>query len=271
MVGQERLLTYLDTFTVSTFPKASIFLGSAGSGRHTIITKVATNFNLSIVDITDKITLELLTEIATTATKIIYLIDLDQITIKEQNMLLKILEDTGFNSYFILYAENTNNILPTVLNRCILFQLEPYTITQLNTFLTAEIPAELKSFLFTICNTPGKLISLNFNNLSKIHSLCDTFVNKIYTANYANTLTIKDKINYKDLYDRFDFNLFISSLLQAFYTKYITTGDYKTYYLYCILNTEITKLKDSRLNKENFMIHLLTKLWKGSRKCSYQN
>ncbi len=57
--------------------------------------------------------------------KIVYIINAELMSIEAQNSLLKILEEPGKNNYFILQSSNKYKLLPTILSRCIHFNLRP--------------------------------------------------------------------------------------------------------------------------------------------------
>ena len=57
--------------------------------------------------------------------KVVFIKDAQLMTIEAQNSLLKILEEPGHNTYFILQVKNKYKLLPTILSRCVHFNLEP--------------------------------------------------------------------------------------------------------------------------------------------------
>jgi len=56
----------------------------------------------------------------------IFIIDAaDTMTIQAQNAILKTIEEPPSYGVFLLLSENCNNLLPTILSRCVIFKLKP--------------------------------------------------------------------------------------------------------------------------------------------------
>lgn len=258
MVGQTKLLETLNSIPFSQFPKSSLFLGEKGSGRHTIINDLATRFGVSVLDISEDISFDYLNELALVSIPCFYLIDVSKIDEKKQNVILKFVEEPPLNAYVILLCENVNEVIETILNRCIVFELDRYTKEQLLKF----VEVDNGDLIVQVCNTPGQVKEMNrTNNIKELFDLCNTIVEKLSVANYSNALIIVNKINYKDEYDKFDINIFFNSLLLTIYNKYVETLDKKYYSLFELTNKYNSKLRDSRINKEILMENYLTNAW----------
>ena len=52
--------------------------------------------------------------------------DADTMTVRAQNRLLKTLEEPAAGTVIILLSENTENLLPTITSRCIIYRLDNY-------------------------------------------------------------------------------------------------------------------------------------------------
>lgn len=52
--------------------------------------------------------------------------DADSMTVRAQNRLLKTLEEPEAGTVIILLSENTENLIPTILSRCITFRFNPF-------------------------------------------------------------------------------------------------------------------------------------------------
>ncbi len=57
--------------------------------------------------------------------KVVFINNSELMSIEAQNSILKILEEPGDNNYFLLKTKNKYKLLPTILSRCIHFNLEP--------------------------------------------------------------------------------------------------------------------------------------------------
>lgn len=260
MIGQEKLLEKINLYNVDTFPRSCLIVGEKGSGKHTLVSYINENIvKFPLYDITATVSAEYIDEIYRNPNPGIYLINLSEMTEKQQNVLLKFVEEPLNNSFIILLSESKNLVLNTIINRCICFEMEAYSKAELGTFLTVE---EDKDLILNILRTPGKILSTNINNMKALYELCDKMITKTKYANYANTLTIADKINFKDDYDKFDLDIFFDCLCFTMFNNYLNTGDINTLKLYELTRDQRKILIDKRVNKELFFENFLTKFWK---------
>ena len=103
IIGQKKLITKLDSFNLDTFPHSTLFIGEKGSGKHTIINYISENIiNLPIVDISETISYDYIDLIYRNPNPFIYLVDINKMTEKEQNILLKFVEEPLKNAYIML-------------------------------------------------------------------------------------------------------------------------------------------------------------------------
>ena len=256
MIGQERLRSKLSSYTLSDLPHSILLLGEDGCGKHTLINELVSEYNMPLVDISENISLELIEEISLKPIPTMYLIDVSKITERQQNVLLKFLEEPNQYTYICLVAINKSYLINTVLNRCVIFEFETYTKEQLRHFISDSSNIDK---ILDICSTPGQIKSLT-NDLDSLEKLCDTIVEKLRTANYANTLSIVNKINLKDEFDKYDINLFFKVLLYSLYRHASVQYDKKYVEMYKFVSEYKKRLRDARLNKEMFMENFLTSM-----------
>lgn len=264
MVGQTQLLNKLNKYTIDTYPHSSIFLGERGSGKHLIVNYLKDNIlKLPLVDITGNISDEYIKRIYINPNPSIYLIDTSHMMEKEQNILLKFLEEPLKTAFVILLCENKVNLLDTIKNRAVLFEMDLYTKEELSSFVSSKENVDL---ITSIIRTPGKIINTNDSNIKDMYDVCLKIVDKIEIANFSNTLTIVNKINYKDQFDKFDIFIFLDMLAYLLFQNYLKTNNKIKYDMYKLTVDSKKCLIDDRINKELFMYNFLTKLWKESRK-----
>ena len=263
IIGQKKLLNKLDSFNLDTFPHSTLFIGEKGSGKHTIVNYISENIiKLPIIDISETISYDYIDLIYRNPNPFIYLIDINKMTEKEQNILLKFVEEPLKNAYIMLLCDNANLVLNTLYTRCRIFELDSYSKEELEQFISEK---ENKDLITSILRTPGKILNTNLSNISEIYNLCNTIVDKINIANFSNTLSIVDKLNYKDEYNKFDLDIFFDTLVYTLYNKYLIENNKRIFNMYLLTIDERKKLVDKRLNKEVFVQNFLTKLWKESR------
>lgn len=263
MVGQKKLLAKINSYTVDTFPRSLLLVGEKGCGKHTLVKYISENIvRFPILDATENISDEYIDAIYRNPNPCIYLIDLNEFTEKEQNILLKFVEEPLLNSFIILLSETKSNILSTILNRCMVLEFEQYSNEELSGFMESGADINLIS---NVLHTPGKIINTNVNNLLAMQDVCEKITTKLSVANFSNALTIGSKINYKDEYDKFDIEIFFDMLSFTMFNAYLKSNDVKVYKLYLTTLKYRKKLIDKRINKEYFMQNFLTNLWKESR------
>lgn len=261
IIGQKALLERLNSYNIRSFPRTVLLIGEQGSGKHTIVNYIQENIvRYPLIDITETVSGELIDNIYTAPSPNIFMLDLSKITEREQNICLKIIEEPSNNAFVILLAETVNSVLPTVYNRCVAFNMDLYTDDELMNFMP-ESALSNKELVLSIYRTPGKLKSVNVNNLLGLTDLCNTIAEKIDKAAYQNTLTIKNKLNYKDNFDKPDIQAFFTVLLKSLFEYYKESKDLKYYKMYELTQSTYKKLIDTRLNKELLVENYLSKLW----------
>lgn len=258
MIGQKRLLNQLSSLTFSTFPSSSLLIGERGSGKHEIVKEIERILGITSVDITCNITLESLSLIGLTNIPTLYIIDGTMITEREQNSLLKLLEEPSPLCKILILTESTDYLLETIINRCFKFYMDSYTREELMHFLPSS--ETNKDLALKLIKTPGQLKHLNYYTIDSLYGYCKTIVTKIKDASFSNTLSISNKINFKDNYDKYDLELFITILKQALFDYYITDLSGKIIRLYTLVSNFCTKISNPRVNREIAFHNLLTNL-----------
>ncbi len=257
LIGQQKLSNIIDTYTFQTLPKALLLLGPKGSGKHTIAKYIQDKFKLDFVEIDEKVDTETLIDYTHKTLATLYLIDLTNFTDKQQNQFLKFIEEPTSSVFVILIAESENNVLPTVINRCIKYHLEDYTQAQIEKIIKSKVDP----LAFKIFKTPGKLMALSSEGFKNTLDLAEKVVFKVNQATYANTISITTKINYKDLYNKVDFDLFFDAV------EYIALEDFKNNQskqsldIFKVTNKFKQYTGRKNLIKETLMLNYLTTLW----------
>ena len=234
IVGQTQTLKLIDTLIATNkFPRTSLLIGERGCGKHLLSQYVADKLNIPLIDISNKISLATIEEISGCSEIRVYSISTSDLDERKQNIILKFLEEPMENAYIILLCENVNYLLNTIVNRCYAITCDKYTETELLQFLDKDnLSEEDIKFILSACTTPGQLKSISPTKLKELNSLTTKIVDYLYKANFSNTLTIANKLNYKDEYDKFDVNIFLSSMAKTITDKFNKTGDSKLYEMY---------------------------------------
>lgn len=264
MVGQKKLLSRITEYTIDNFPRSTLFLAEEGMGKHTLVNYIQKEIlKLPVMDITESISSEFINKIYLNPNPFIYIIDLSKMTEKQSNIVLKLVEEPINTSFLILLAENSNQILNTILNRCVVYEFGQYTKEELKEFTKGCDNEEL---IVNVVRSPGKILGSNLDNIKKLYDRCNLIVNQIHKAGYLNTLSLVDEINYKDEYDKFDLNLFFEVLKYTCFEAYRTLNKNKFLTMYTYIAEEHKKINlDKRLNGELFMINFFSNLREKAR------
>lgn len=215
--GQEVLINKINNLTLDDLPRSIIFQGRVGSGRHSLSRYIADKFNLQIEDISTCISLEKIEEINTSTFPKVYTIDSSIITVREQNILLKLLEEPLKNTYLIIMCINTHLLKPTIVNRCQIWNMQTYKDSQLLRYIPDSYDDD-RDKLLSISRTPGQVIANSNYRVSEIFELCGKIFDKIHVASIPNTLSISSKLSYKNSNtSEYSWDIFISALVQVAY------------------------------------------------------
>jgi DNA polymerase III delta prime subunit len=258
IIGQNKLLSKIDTYyTMKSLPKTLMFLGPSGCGKHAVAKYVAETFKLDYKEIKEDVSNIELEDCQYSTINTLYVVNLNEFTEKQQNIFLKTLEEPSKTVYFILLANSEAGVLPTILNRCIKHNFEPYTKEQIEQITNTSVDDSA----FKIFQTPGKLINLTENSFNNIIDLASKTVINISKAEYANSLVISTKINYKDLYNKIDFDLFLDAVEYLALEEYKKTTNEQSFTIFKITNQFKQYATQQRLIKETLMLNYITTLW----------
>lgn len=257
--GQEKITSFINKCTLDTLPRTLMFIGQKGSGKHLIATYISEKFNLTLLDITDKLDYDTIEEINNRTEPYLYLIQINKVSVKEQNTILKFLEEPLKNSFIVLIAEHTLSILPTILNRCNCWTLQEYTKDFLSQF-SDNID------LIKIANTPGQIIELTHAPFNDMVELANKIITKIELASVPNTLTLSNKIAFKNEKDKFNLDLFMLVLSYRITDMWRMNVDIRYPKAYMVTSDLVNKLRIPNVEQrplfEKYLIDL-RKVMKG--------
>lgn len=258
IIGQNKLLSKIDTYyTMKSLPKTMMFLGPSGCGKHLVAKYAAETFKLDYVEINENVSASDLDDYLYSTIDTLYVINLNEFTEKQHNTFLKFIEEPSKSVYVILTATSEAGILPTILNRCIKYNFEPYTKEQIEQITNTTV----NDLAFKIFQTPGKLLNLTEQSFNDVIGLANTVVHSISRATYPNALVIATKINYKDLYNKIDFDLFLDAVEYLALEDYKNNANPQSFIVFQITNKFKQYATQQRLIKEVLMINYITTLW----------
>lgn len=262
IIGQEVLLNKLNNYNSNNLPKAMIFIGDQGCGKRYIAKYLADNLELANVVLETKEDLEgdKLQQYLYCPIHTVYTIPVKAFDEKLQNKLLKFIEEPSNTVNVILTAESDVGILPTIMNRCIKYYFEPYTVEQLKklTYLTGILP----DHVYDICNTPGQLANVNYNTISKLITVCNNLITNIRTYSYAQLLGATALINYKEDYNKFDYYTFLKVFKYCVEKQLEIDYTTQKIKMFEVVNTALLNLTNIvAVAKEWYMLQFFGRLW----------
>ena len=258
IIGQEELYTKLNALTAKTRPKTILLLGEKGCGKHTVAMELVSKFKDELVVITEKLSSEDLLDFYYGSEPTTYLIDLSTISIKQQNQFLKFIEEPPALGHIILLAESELAVLPTIINRCVKYQFKPNSKATLKQCR----PDIIDENIFDICTTVGQLKDISQEQVSALYGLCIGMLESISDVPYAPVIALARQVNYKDEYNKFDFNNFIKAMALAAFNLFVEKNDQKFFKLYSYITQKVAEIRDRAPNKEAFIISLLDGIWR---------
>ena len=261
MIGQDKLLAKLKSYTITTLPHSMLFVGELGCGKHTLVKELESHYKISAIDVTESISLEMITEIELSVASHFYVIDMTKVTERQQNIILKFLEEPPECAFIILLATSKSTLLQTVINRCMVFEFEPYSVEQLLSFLPLEENIEM---LVKYCHTPGQVINMTVDGIKELITLCDNIINNVGKARFPNIFKISPKI-VNDEENSYKLDIFYNVLLERLCSFFATTQNDVYKDMYNISSKALKKHLDTRLNQELIIDDLVIDLHEISR------
>lgn len=264
IVGLTKERKFIDRYSLYTFPKSLIIVGAPGSGKTLLTNYISEKLKIPRHDITSELNDELIFGIYTNSLCQLYVIDVRQILLQQQNIFLKLLEEPPTNCIVIILANSIFELLPTVINRAILLKIEPYDLDELKKFAKTNNISIDDKYFGVVIRTPGDILKIYSNNIiiKNVELLVDKIVNKIGMASYPNMLSIIDKFNYDDEYDKIDIDFFLKLLYNRYVDKYIDTKELKYYTGALIIRDKLkTFTLNPKLNKKTNLTNMFSKIW----------
>lgn len=203
IIGQDRLLDRVDSLVLKDIPHTILINGlCSGSGEHLVAEYIASHLGLASDDITEKLSAELIDEIYIKPEPYVYIIDTVKLSIKDQNVILKFIEEPLMNAYVMLLCDNIYDLIPTVVNRCVVWTLDSYKPSDLMGF-TDRVEGDV---IFDIAHTPGQVIEYSTYDIDEMIKRASYIIENIARASFSNILKLIGDVAFKDD-DKDKFNL----------------------------------------------------------------
>lgn len=258
MIGQKTLLSIIDS--LHNVPHSIILQGGIGSGRKEVAKYIANKINAKIVYLGNDVnSVRTISNYGVRQKDLIVFENADLMLAGSMNALLKITEEPKENLYIVLTISNLELLLPPLVSRCVKFEMNPYTIDDMNSFLDMQnIPKEsnLRDILLTACNNFGQIKDLCKYDIEDYSNFAQKIVDKIALICGGNALKLATLFSMKEDDGKYNIHYVLRLVVKLFYNKFIETKDMS--YIECS-NATLDALR--QLNLITTQKQLVLDLW----------
>lgn len=224
------------------FPRTCLLIGNSNVSKDNFINKFISDHDLKYEDITDNISLDYINEISTRSEPYLYNIDIDRLTIKSQNVILKFIEEPLDTCYIFLRTKNSYNIIPTIKGRCYIVNLGQQSEKYGHLIDTDD---------------DKKIIDDNDYDIGSINDLCNSIFDNINKATLSNALTLVDKI-----LNNYNLEFFSKCLTIIAKDKFYKDGNQKNLERYLITSKLYYNSHISAFNQQDLLSNYICELKK---------
>lgn len=238
MIGQHKLRDKIEKLIdADVFPKFCIIVGPKGSGKKTLVDWIeskATKFDIveersprifcHAENSVDAVREVIESSYRHTGEPCVYCFtDADNMSVQAKNAILKITEEPPKNCSFIMTLEDLSNTLDTIKSRAVVFQIDPYSSTELSDYLYTLMPGkysveDLKA-VKDICEYPGEVSLLMQYGVKEFKEYVELVIDNISEVSDANSFKIPSKIALKPDADGYDLKLFLKAFMVVCLSK----------------------------------------------------
>ena len=247
MIGQELFKNYLNTWINP--PHFILLEGELGSGRSVLIDLILKKYKFNSIicgQTVDEVRdiIQLSYKLNTPTFYIFY--NGDKLSTSAKNALLKIVEETPKNAYFIIRCEN--DIMETLKNRSFYYKMQPYTPNELKEYFCSQGKENIYNKYGKISHNIGQIKTFLNSPYEDIVDYCDIIITQIKNVVQGNIFNITNKIDLTGDSTKWDLILFINILEWKLSEYYNKTKDDK--YFQAIFRLSLVK-KQIRINGVN--------------------
>lgn len=222
------------------FPHTVILVGERGQGKRTAAKWIAEQMGAPVYE-PKELKIDFIRELnadsrTVSSPKLYLLADCETMTPQAQNALLKLSEEPPENAYIVMTVQDTSALLPTILSRSSVLQLDGYTNEQLRQLTDDEE-------LIRIAKNPGTIERLQQIDYSTLLEHSDKVVANIGRISVSNAFNILKPVD-KEQYD-----LFMTLLIYS-YEKFQSLGNVCTQQIRVLFDTK-NLLKNKSISKQN--------------------
>lgn len=268
IVGQHRLCETIDHLVeVDQFPRFFIIQGCTGSGKKLMCSYIAEKLNALLVPC--ELSVDSVRSVIDTAYEqtepIVYMwSEAQSMSLAAKNAILKVTEEPPQNAYFVLTTDNINGLLGTLLSRGSVFNMQPYSVGDLEEFIyrkKPDISEQDLSIVLNIVNTPQDVLDVLSMDVSRFYQVVTTLCDYAGETNLANELKITTFLKFKEEdSDKYSPIMFLRACMERFNKLFYDTGNPIYHKLVLLTSKYSSELSNKSLNKvsivDNWIIDL---------------
>lgn len=220
--GQKKLLERIDSLVArNKFPRFCILVAPAGYGKKVVSEYISKKLECTFVPCEIKVesVRETIYNSYEISSKVLYMFfDADDMSVNAKNALLKVTEEPPNNAYFIMTVQNLSSVLPTIISRATIFNLDNYSIQDLDDYIKEnkyQIDTKSKNIMDQICTCPKDITTCTVIDLQKVYDLADKFIQYIGSVSLYNEFKLGSSLNTKSDTEKIDPVLFMRCVMSV--------------------------------------------------------
>ncbi len=223
IIGQKRNIEEIQLFKEKdAFPRFMIITGEKGSGKKTFARYVSEQIGGFVVypeNGVDAVREAIASAHKCTAPTTYIFADADRMSPQAKNALLKVTEESPQQAYFIMTLEDINNALSTLKSRAFVFQMENYTTSELQKYLSMKSDGSKDDTILLIAQNPGQIDELLQMNVDEFINYCNLFLDNIATVSGVNAFKSASRIKFTEQGEGYDPILFLNCCMAICYSR----------------------------------------------------
>ena len=268
MIGQKINIHLLSAF--KNFPRFLVVEGPRGSGRTTLVKECCKRRGIFSQECAGDIETirNIVINSRTFEMDTCYILDSNDLTKEAANALLKTCEEAGPLVHIALKTNDLSNVLETLLSRCLLIRMEPYSIEEIIDFIKAmrniyNIEDEDFPYLMNTFTTPGDMRQLLLTPAKgkELIDFAHKTIEHIDEVSDANAAKIVNKMAFNKEPDKYPVELFLTVIMRILSNESRFNPMTANRNRRLMINTSeaLRKLTNNALNKERIIYQWVLK------------
>ena len=258
MIGQRNLTSRLGALIrLKKLPRFIILVGEVGSGRRTVAKWLADEMSADFIEV-DK-SAEAVREVVEKCYKangatVYFIADGDTLSNPAKSALLKVTEEPPKNAYFVMSTTDAENVLPTLVSRAFVYNMDSYSIADIAEFLN-DPKADLRAY--ANCCTNGREVNLVKQWGKEFFDFVTLVIDNIADVSGSNALKMENRIAFTDDTDSslFDVKIFLQAFRAECMRRIMNNNDRALRDKYIawiqITSRKLSEIQIKSINKQN--------------------